>query len=104
MQIKTVIESHSWPGCFDDKVNEALGDGWQLVRRDILPGSDRFYAELVKDDKPEPSEGIHWQQAMLTVRQMCDSNHSCSLCPAIYNCLNGAPHKWDMASLLGVEK
>ena len=38
------------PGHFDDEVNEALADGWELVRREcFVTGSDRattFYAEL----------------------------------------------------------
>ena len=46
------------PGHFDDEVNDALANGWELVRREcFITGSDRaatFYAELERViDKPE---------------------------------------------------
>lgn len=50
------------PGRFDDGVNEALADGWELVRREcFVTGSDRvttFYAELERI-VAEPEEELN---------------------------------------------
>ena len=56
LEIKTITENH--PSRFDRAVNEALEDGWELVRREcFITGSDRattFYAELERIvDEPE---------------------------------------------------
>lgn len=54
LQIRTVIAHTS--GHFDDEVNGAMTEGWELVRREcFITGADRattFYAELerVVDD------------------------------------------------------
>lgn len=48
LQIRTVIAHTS--GHFDDEVNGAMAEGWELVRREcFITGADRattFYAEL----------------------------------------------------------
>ena len=60
LEIKTITENK--PYYFDEAVNEALAEGWELVRREcFITGSDRattFYAELEKiiDDPEEDTE------------------------------------------------
>lgn len=59
LEIKTITENY--PSLFDRAVNEALEDGWELVRREcFITGSDRattFYAELERIvDEPEEEE------------------------------------------------
>lgn len=59
IEIKTITAQMST--FFDNAVNEALTDGWELVRREcFITGSDRattFYAELERIiDKPEEEE------------------------------------------------
>lgn len=49
LQIKTI--KHYDPEYFDDKVNEALNDGWTLTRR--LSGPDVCIAELEKESITE---------------------------------------------------
>ena len=68
LEIKTITENQ--PHYFDNKVNEALGEGWDLVRREcFITGSDRattFYAELervIEEDEAEDTstEYAHWE-------------------------------------------
>lgn len=59
IEIKTVVALTS--GHFDDEVNSALAEGWELVRREcFITGPDRattFYAELERIvEEPEPEE------------------------------------------------
>lgn len=93
---------------FDDQVNTAIADGWQLVKRELhtyetSTVADLLYAELVKDDQTEPSKDITWQQAMLAVRQMCDNNFHCATCPAYAVCGPGAPYAWKMGVMREAE-
>ena len=97
MEIKTVVESHSWPGAFDEKVNEALADGWHLVRRDVLPGSDRFYAELVKLDPPAEAEEPDLLDCARAIKAECDSHSSCRDCPLDGICDAEYPARWAIA-------
>lgn len=57
LQIKTIIDDHNnhYGAFFDRKVNEALAEGWELKRRDLVPRQSGFilYAELEKDDEEE---------------------------------------------------
>ena len=57
LEIKTITES--MPRVFDRAVNDAMNDGWELVRREcFITGSDRattLYAELERI-KEEPEE------------------------------------------------
>lgn len=63
LQIKTI--KHPDPERFDDKVNEALADGWNLTRR--LAGPDAFVAELEKnvitEDEKTCENCRHYMQA-----------------------------------------
>lgn len=61
LEIKTIMHSVTYLTKFDEDVNQALADGWELVRRDILPageGPSRYwertlYAELEREVEPE---------------------------------------------------
>ena len=58
MKVKTIWTVY--PEAFDDQVNAALGEGWRLVRREVLQDpscmeDSALYAELVlPDPEPEP--------------------------------------------------
>lgn len=59
LEIKTITENY--PHLLDRAVNEALAEGWELVRREcFITGSDRattFYAELERIvEEPEEEE------------------------------------------------
>ena len=60
LEIRTITENY--PHLLDRAVNEALADGWELVRREcFITGSDRattFYAELERVVE-EPEEEDH---------------------------------------------
>lgn len=61
LEIKTITENY--PSLFDRAVNEALEDGWELVRREcFITGSDRattFYAELERIvEEPEDEDEL----------------------------------------------
>ncbi len=70
-EIKTILKTSSQD--FDQTVNEAIKEGWELNRREcFITGSDRattFYAELSKFVMPyevepeidEYEEEAHWQ-------------------------------------------
>lgn len=57
LEIKTIVNSAFELELFDMAVNEAITDGWELVRRDVLiSGGDRgplLYAELERQTEPE---------------------------------------------------
>ena len=61
LEIKTITETAAY--FFDQEVNKALAEGWELVRREcFITGADRattFYAELerVNDDPDDADEG-----------------------------------------------
>lgn len=99
LQIKTIVNAE--PGGFDAEVNEAIAQGWELVKRDVLPPFEgdawfykrTYYAELERevDEPEEEGEGeelfAHW----VTTR---DPLHplACSCCgyrPTIENSLPG---------------
>lgn len=58
LEILTIARGTAWD--FDTAVNEALGEGWELVRREcFITGSDRattFYAELERMIEVEEEE------------------------------------------------
>lgn len=57
-EIKTVIEKS--PELFDEEVNKALAEGWNLTRRDVFPGH-YFLAELERDVEPPKREDIDYE-------------------------------------------
>lgn len=64
LEIKTIAHPATEREEFDAEVNEALAEGWELVRRDIIPpyeGLTRFwerafYAELEREVAPEEED------------------------------------------------
>lgn len=78
LEIRTIIIEASRPARFDNEVNNHLKEGWELVRRDILPAFEgetvvtrqMLYAELERDveetedegetDKDEPQGWADW--------------------------------------------
>lgn len=64
LEIKTIMHNVVYMNKFDEEVNQALAEGWELVRRDILPageGPSRYwertlYAELEREAEPEEEE------------------------------------------------
>lgn len=71
-EIKTIFTKIDDCGKFDERVNEALAEGWELVKRDVLvpPVPDRYtllYAELERvieteeeDEEPEDDGTAEW--------------------------------------------
>ena len=67
LEIKTITEI--MPHHFDKAVNDALAEGWELVRREcFITGSDRattFYAELERvveepEEEDHSCDAAHW--------------------------------------------
>ena len=65
LQIKTITDRLDFSNRFDTEVNDALADGWELVRRDVLPpmamrnGDQTYsvlYAELEREVEQEAPE------------------------------------------------
>lgn len=61
LEIKTIWSELVYSNQFDAKVNEALAEGWELVRREALPrrveyGETLLYAELEKMTEAEEEE------------------------------------------------
>ncbi len=77
LEIRTIIVNSSLPGKFDSEVNGHIKEGWELVRREVLPPYEgecltcpqRLYAELerevdapkVEDEDEEDTETGEWQ-------------------------------------------
>lgn len=92
MKIKTVCEEINVETIpvFDERVNVLLEDGWQLAKRETIPGYDlgglffppSLYAELVKleeaDMEPQESDPITWQEAADVLRDTCQGADDCS--------------------------
>lgn len=95
MEIKTIVSSMTWVGNFDEMVNDALAEGWRLTRRDVLPNTDRLYAELVKLDPPAEPEKSDLLTAMRVIKAECDSHSSCQTCPLYPWCDVHAPCDWE---------
>lgn len=56
LQIKTIIYDFIQDSAFDNKVNEALAEGWELKRRDLVPRPNSgfiLYAELERETEEE---------------------------------------------------
>lgn len=62
LEIKTIWGEMINSNIFDDDVNKALAEGWELVRRDVLPrrveaGNTLLYAELERYiEEPQEEE------------------------------------------------
>lgn len=82
MQIKTI--AHKDATLFDTEVNQAIADGWTLVKRDVITTTYgwAYYAELVKLDPPAEPELMPWQEAARVLTDTCTGAEECSeSCP-----------------------
>ena len=91
MEIKTVCKKIGPEGTpeFDETVNKLLADGWQLVKRGVIPGYDMgsmyfapsLYAELVKSDQDDMEElnadHYTWQEALKVLMETCGTAEKC---------------------------
>ena len=83
IEIKTITEKA--PHHFDRAVNEALTEGWELVRREcFITGSDRattFYAELERIvEEPEDEEDHSTDRAEWLRTRNPREPYRCSAC------------------------
>lgn len=73
IKIKTIATTLENYNTFDEQVNEALAEGWELVRREVLPprqvatAPTLLYAELERvietegeDEEPEDDGTAEW--------------------------------------------
>ena len=89
MQIKTVFKHDA--AAFDKEVNEALADGWQLVKR-FSDRPEGWIAELVKLDPPEEPEPLTWQEAARVLTDICTNAQACGEnCPMYDWCETNLP-------------
>lgn len=88
MQIKTIRFDSERTKDFDDSVNKALDEGWHLARRDVIGGE--LHAELVMLDETQPQAPIDWQDAVETLRDLCEGS-TCADCPAVKWCETSFP-------------
>ena len=68
-QIKTIYSRLEYAAGFDDKVNEAIREGWKLTKREVLPptairNGDQTYAVLYAELERE----------IITERERCCEN------------------------------
>ena len=108
MKIKTVWNIVENASFFDAEVNGLLEDGWQISRREFIPGenyggnADRYgkrllYAELVKLDEAdmeprEPDPPFGWDEAVETIREECKAAAGCDeRCPVYAWCQENIP-------------
>lgn len=84
LEIKTITENY--PPIFDRAVNEAIAEGWDLVRREcFITGPDRattFYAELerVIEEPEEEEEDYSTDHAEWVLTRNPRNPYRCSAC------------------------
>ena len=106
MKIKTIWTAKLTR--FDDDVNNAMAEGYQLVRRDVLVDTNCLndsvlYAELIQPDpepEPEPVQ-IDWIKALHIVKAACLAHKGpCNDCPMTNWCdqlqSGGDPTDWKL--------
>lgn len=110
MKIKTIWNENQLQ--FDNVVNSAMEEGYQLVRRDVLVDHDRlddsvFYAELILPD-PAP-EAFHPLDLLHQVQTFCLSQavedchaNKCPLAAWCDQVREGGvdPSDWDLPEVL----
>jgi hypothetical protein len=104
MQIKTIVRYD--PASFDDYVNLALKEGYQLEHRGLMPpnknGETLHYAQLVLPDPPAETEPEEFDpfQALYQVQQFCKDQERCHTCPIQDWCnqlqAGGDPTDWEL--------
>lgn len=111
MEIKTIVVPRGiGTNVFDKQVNDALKEGFQLLRRDVIPGHDdgsarlepAYYAELVKLDEPARKDDAPSVFELLeAVSKFCAAKPTCDGCPLEEFCEahladNEGPADWDI--------
>ena len=107
MKIKTIWTTKLVK--FDDDVNNAMAEGYKLIRRDVFTTPEDLdksvlYAELVLLDPPAEPDPIDPFQALRQVQEFCRSIpvEKCNAdgCPLRYWCAalegGGDPTDWDL--------
>lgn len=117
MKIKTVWTADTVN--FDDQVNQALKNGYQLVKRELVPAPHLddtvYYAELVLPDEPDEPEEPEEQEspvpftplgALHVIQDACfgtndkDCLYKCPLRPWCNQLRDGGdPTDWDLSQL-----
>lgn len=114
-QIKTII--HDVPEEFDLQVNQAIRNGFCLVKRGLMQVTDRassLYAELIKYDTESPVDPDVPKReenakddipgcvtvdsvlgAMQFIKFCCDGTEFCPDCPVYMYCRGNLPCEWD---------
>lgn len=88
LKIKTIMTET--PDKFDKYVNAAIAEGWELVKRDVLPpfeGQTRlwtraFYAELEMEVEEEEEETVNESVAHWRISRNPRTPYKCSACGA----------------------
>ena len=83
LEIKTITENTAY--FFDKAVNEALADGWELVRREcFITGADRattLYAELERNiDEDDDLEGFEFDATKWEITRDPLHPYRCAAC------------------------
>ena len=109
MEIRTILINAGQAERFDKLVNEALAEGFHIVKRELLPfveGPSRYvdrayYAELVKLDPPPAPKP--WEEAVKTLHDTCETAGGCGeACPMFAWCEKNLPgdsippNYWDL--------
>lgn len=105
MKIKTIYKQLVHAEEFDRLVNEAIEQGWSLIKREMLPGGPltpddyrpcMLYAELVMDEPTPKQQEISLMDAMRIIRKKCDSYDHCADCVLVDICCTNLPYKWEL--------
>ena len=96
LEIKTIIENRTY--YFDKAVNEAIAEGWDLVRREcFITGSERattYYAELERvtekweEDPEDESLYAEWKISRDPAYPYKCTSCGCKTHKALKNCPN----------------
>lgn len=117
MKIKTIRERLDNAEDFDKEANDAMAEGWQLVKRAVLPAialtagtyaNRMLYAELVLPDPPAEPAPFDPFEALHQVREFCGSipPQECQAgnCPLRAWCNESTggldPADWDLPEVL----
>lgn len=105
MKIKTIYKQLVHAEEFDRIVNEAIEQGWSLIKREMLPGGPltpddyrpcMLYAELVMGGPTSEPQKISPLEAMRIIRKKCDSYDHCADCSLGDICGSEVPYKWNL--------
>lgn len=86
LEIKTIRINIGYPDDFDQEVNAAIADGWELVRREVIPAHSAdqvtyLYAELERDvEEPEEEDEDDDDTARWLITRNPAAPYRCSSC------------------------